>query len=278
MYNSDTKRKFDRNIKHMQEDKNTELREERVESRTVTPSQSSSLLKDLMIPISIVIAGIFVAGGLYFSGSPVSKPVAGNPNQPAAEVDNTNKVKEVTADDHIKGSIDAPIKIVAYSDFECPFCKRYHETMTSIMKKYGDSGEVAFIFRQFPLDALHPVKARAVAVASECANELGGNNTFWKFADRYFELTLTNNQTDIEKVIPQIVTEIGLDKTAFTSCFSSDRHNARIEADTANAAETGGRGTPWSILIGPSGKTYPINGALPQASIEQMIEVAKKEA
>ena len=53
VYNSDTKRKFDRNIKHMQEDKNTELREERVESRTVTPSQSNSLLKDLMIPISI---------------------------------------------------------------------------------------------------------------------------------------------------------------------------------------------------------------------------------
>lgn len=263
----------------MQEDKNPESREERVDSRPAAQSQSSSLLKDLMIPISIVIAGVFVAGGLYFSGSPVSKPLADSPTaQPNAVSDNTGKVREVTASDHIKGNIDAPVKIVAFSDFECPFCKRFHETMNDIMEKYGSNGDVAFVFRQFPLDTLHPVKARAVAVASECANELGGNDAFWQFSDRYFELTLTNNRTDIDTVIPQIASEIGLNKTEFNNCFEGDTQNARIEADITNATETGGRGTPWSILIGPSGKTYPINGALPQTAIEQMIEVAKKEA
>jgi thiol-disulfide isomerase/thioredoxin len=113
----------------------------------------------------------------------------------------TDKIKPVTSQDHVKGNPNAPIKIVAYSDFECPFCQRFHNTMNELMEKYGEDGEVAWVFRQFPLEQLHPVKAQAVAVASECANELAGNDGFWKFADRYFELTLTNNRTDTDVVL-----------------------------------------------------------------------------
>lgn len=236
-----------------------------------------------LIPISIVIAGMFIAGALYMSNggpgtSPVTnpganKPVAGAP-QPTGS---TDSVRPVTSEDHIKGNPDAPIKIVEYSDFECPFCQRFHNTMNEVMDKYAASGEVAWVFRQFPLDQLHPVKARAVAVATECANEQGGNDAFWKFADRYFELTLTNNQTNVEKVIPQIVNEIGLDKTAFQTCFESGKYDKHIESDIANAVETGGGGTPWSILIAPNGKTFPLNGAQPLAAVEQLIEIARSE-
>ena len=136
---------------------------------------------------------------------------------------------------------------------------------------------MAWVFRQFPLDQLHPVKAQAVAVASECANEQGGNDTFWKFTDRYFELTLTNNRTDIDVVIPQIAKEIGLDIPAFNTCRQSGKYNEHIQGDIANAVATGGRGTPWSVVIAPNGKTFPINGAQPLGAVEQIIELAKKE-
>ncbi|MBP6924133.1 MAG: thioredoxin domain-containing protein [Candidatus Pacebacteria bacterium] len=235
-------------------------------------------LTQYLTPLAIVVAGGIIGAALYFGGNNVktAEKVAPAPTQEQVS-DTTSKVRPVAATDHIKGNPDAPIKIVAYSDFECPFCQRFHNTMNELMKKYVDSGEVAWVFRQFPLEQLHPVKAQAVAVASECASELAGNDGFWKFTDRYFELTLTNNRTDTDVVIPQIAKEMGLNTTEFFACTKSGKYNEHIQADIANATETGGRGTPWSILIAPNGKTFPINGAQPLASIEQLINLAKKE-
>lgn len=236
-----------------------------------------------LIPVAIVIAGAFIGAAVYFSnvGGTVSQAVNNNveqPNQPQAqEAGSLENVREVTSEDHIKGDINAPVKIVEYSDFECPFCKRFHDTMNQVMDEYSESGEVAWVYRHFPLDQLHPVKARAEAVASECAAEQGGNDAFWQFADRFMELTPSNNRTEIETVIPQIVREIGLDEAAFQTCFESGKYDEHIEADIANAVETGGRGTPWSILIAPNGKKFPINGAQPYEAVKQLIELAKQE-
>ena len=235
-------------------------------------------LTQYLTPLAIVLAGGIIGAALYFGGNKVqpAEKLVPAPTQEQVR-DTTSTVRPVATTDHIKGNPDAPIKIVAYSDFECPFCQRFHNTMNELMEKYEDSGEVAWVFRQFPLEQLHPVKAQAVAVASECANELAGNDGFWKFADRYFELTLTNNRTDTDVVIPQIAKEMGLNTTEFFACTKSGKYNEHIQADIANATETGGRGTPWSILIAPNGKTFPINGAQPLASIEQLINLAKKE-
>ncbi len=236
------------------------------------------------MPMAVVIAGGLIAGAVLFKGgtTPVANQKVGNPtqqntDQQAQQVGSTDVIAKVTDKDHIKGSPDAPIKIVEYSDFECPFCKQFHNTMNEVMEKYGASGEVAWVFRQFPLEQLHPVKAQAVAVASECANEQGKNDAFWKFTDRYYELTLTNNRTDIDTVIPQIAKEIGLDISAFNTCRQSGKYDEHIQGDIANAVATGGRGTPWSVVIAPNGKTFPINGAQPMAAVEQIIELAKKE-
>tara|TARA_B100000508_G_scaffold59047_1_gene45827 strand:+ start:4318 stop:5124 length:807 start_codon:yes stop_codon:yes gene_type:complete len=98
------------------------------------------------------------------------------------EAGDTGKVTPVTKDDHIKGSFDAPIKVVEYSDFDCPFCSRFHVSMTAVVENNDD---VAWVYRHFPLDQLHP-QARAVARASECVAELGGNEAFWTFTDGYF--------------------------------------------------------------------------------------------
>ena len=166
------------------------------------------------------------------------------------------------------------MKIVEYSDFECPFCKRFHDTMNQVMDEYGENGDVAWVFRQFPLDQLHPKNARRAAIASECANELGGNDAFWKFADGWFEVSPTNDRTDFEAVTAQLVSEIGLDENAFNTCLTSGKYDQHVQDDVDNAIATGGRGTPWSVVIGPDGTTYPVNGAQPYAAVKQIIDVA----
>jgi protein-disulfide isomerase len=246
-------------------------------STTTTKAAPAVAMKDLLIPLSIVIAGLAVGLGLYFSAGSANPTgaVAKDPSQEAPVADTSDKIDPVTEADWIKGNVNAPVKIVEYSDFECPFCKRHHETIKPLIEKYGD--KVAFVFRQFPLEQLHQ-KAMPVAIASECVGELGGDTAFWTFTDRYFEVTLTNDRTDIDTVIPKLAAESGVNMAKFNECFTSERTKPAVETDVADAVETGGRGTPWSILIGPDGKTYPINGAQPLSAIEQMIETALKSA
>lgn len=232
---------------------------------------------NLTIPIAIVIAGALIAGAVLLSNDSV-KPGTGALGSVTTvqPTDTTNTINPITDKDHLQGDINAPIKIVEYSDFECPFCKRFHGTMQQIISKYGAAGQVAWIYRHFPLDSLHS-KARAEAVASECVNELGGNNAFWKFADRFFELSPSNDQTDIGKVIPQIVTELGLDQKKFTECAQSGKYDEHIQNDIDNAVATGGTGTPWSIVIAPNGKTFPLSGAQTYETVTQLIEFALQQ-
>jgi len=174
--------------------------------------------------------------------------------------------------DHIRGDPAAPVTLIEYSDFECPFCKRFHLTAKRLVDE--SKGQLRWVYRHFPLDELHPGKARKEAVASECAAEIGGNGAFWKFADRFFELTPSNNRTDIDTVLPQIAGEIGLDKAQFASCLASGKHDRRIEDDIKDAVATGGRGTPWSFVVSKSGKTYPLSGAQPYETVKQLVDLA----
>lgn len=244
------------------------------ESPTPSPQKISMQINNLFIPIAIVIAGALIAGALYMSN--VSGDATANAGQqPEAPTGDLEQMKPIASDDHIRGNPDAPVKIVEYSDFECPFCKRFHDTMKQASAEYGD--QVAWVYRHFPLDQLHPVKARAEAVATECAGELGGNEAFWKYADRFFELTPSNNQTDIDTVLPQIAKEIGLDEARFASCFTSGKYDAHIEENVQNAAATGGNGTPWSIVVTKSGKKYPLSGAQPYEAVKQLVDLALKD-
>ena len=179
------------------------------------------------------------------------------------------------ARDHIRGNRDAPVTLIEYSDFECPFCKSFHPTVKKVVDE--SNGRVRWVYRHFPLDQIHPVKARKEAAASECAAELGGNEAFWKFADRFFEVTPSNNKTDIDTVLPRVAREIGLDGAKFASCLASGRHDRRVEEDIQNAVATGGRGTPWTLVVSKGGKIYPLSGAQPYASVKQLVELAARE-
>lgn len=236
--------------------------------------QKTTQSKRLSIPLAIVIAGMIIAGTVYFRARGNSDVSATQTKTPIVKAEGLEKMNPITAADHILGNPNASVKIVEYSDFECPACKLFQKIMTRVMDDYGKSGKVAWVYRQFPIDILHPLNARKEAIASECAAELGGNDAFWKFANRFFELSLSNDDTDIKIVIPQVAREIGLDETRFSSCLESGKYDAHIQEDLDNANATGGTGTPWSIVVGQNGKKYPLSGTQPEFAIKQLIDRA----
>ncbi len=238
-------------------------------------SQPPTQTTTLTIPIAIVIAGVLIAGAVYLGTSKGAPTTAGNNQQPqqvAQQTDDLEAMKAITSGDHIRGNPDAPVKIVEYSDTECPFCKRFHSTMKEVMDTYGKDGKVAWVYRHFPLDQLHS-KARKEAVALECANEQGGNDKFWSYADRLYEITPANNGLDPAE-LPKIAEFVGLDTAKFNTCLASTKYDAHIEEEVQNATATGGNGTPWSIVVGAKNKKYPLSGAQPYASVKQLIDVA----
>lgn len=227
--------------------------------------------RDLLTPAAIVIAGACIGIGLYAGSGTAPQPVTAAAPTPS---DNTSLVNPVTADDYIKGDPQADIVIVEYSDFDCPFCGRFHASMDELLVSNPD---VAWVYRHFPLDQLHP-QARGVSIAAECVGDIAGNDAFWQFTDGYFAARSAGDASSHEALLARLATESGVDQTAFVDCLASGEMDALVQEDYENAGATGGRGTPWSILIGPTGKTYPINGAMPAATIQQLIQVARDEA
>jgi protein-disulfide isomerase len=136
------------------------------------------------VPVAIVLVGIIIAGAMYFS---TSKKVVNTVTTPIAYISTVEQIRPVSAEDHIRGNPNAPIVIVEYSDTECTFCSRFHKIMKQVMDEYGKAGKVAWVYRYFPLDQIHP-KARKEAEALECAAELGGNDKFWAYTDRIYEI------------------------------------------------------------------------------------------
>ena len=229
------------------------------------------------MPVAVIIAGALIAGAIYLNGSRTENGALANNPQPQAAMQPSGDLEAmnpITSKDHIRGNPDAPVKIVEYSDTECPFCKRFHPTMQQVMDEYGDSGQVAWVYRHFPLDSLHK-KARKEAEATECAAEQGGNDKFWSYLDRLMEVTPANDGLDPAE-LPKIAQYVGLDVAKFNECLASGRFAQKVEEEAQNAVATGGNGTPWSIVVGKDGKKYPLSGAQPYASIKQLIDIASK--
>src|SRR3990172_9755410 len=155
------------------------------------------------MPTAIIFAGVIIAGAIIFSNrtdaTPTTLPLAVGQGQPTTPNIAPLQVPEnelaLRPGDHVFGNRNADVLMIEYSDTECPFCKQFHQTMHQVMDQYGKDGRVAWVYRHSPIDQLHP-KARKEAEAMECANELGGNDAFWKYADRLFEVTPSNNGLD----------------------------------------------------------------------------------
>jgi len=172
--------------------------------------------------------------------------------------------------DHLLGNPDAEITLIEYSDFECPFCKRFHPTAMKIVADYD--GEVNWVYRHFPL-AFHNPGAQKQAEASICASEQGGNDAFWAYANTIFERTKSNGKGfPIENLIPLAV-EQSLNEANFKECLDSERYKQRVLDDYADGVKAGVTGTPGNILRNnKTGEVRVLTGAVPYANVKAAIE------
>lgn len=233
----------------------------------------------LGIPIAIVIAAALIAGAIVFTGMQKNGGTQVGNAKNAEQQTGETVVAPVTEKDHIRGNPNAPIMIVEYSDYDCPFCRVFHDTMTKVMSEYGKDGKVAWVFRQLPLVQLHP-NAPKIAEASECVASIGGNDAFWKFSD-----ALNNSRKvvygaggNIQSVEPtnmnlmnDFVAAAGVDQAKFTQCLDSGKFKAKIEEDVKAGFAAGAKGTPYSILI-VGDQQGVINGAQPYEVVKKMID------
>jgi protein-disulfide isomerase len=239
----------------------------------------------LNIPTAIVIAGAIIAGSIIWTSKNQPTPIGGNP---IAGLE-ANAVKAVTANDHILGNPNALIKIVEYSDTSCPFCKMFHSSMRKIINEYGRSGKVAWVYRHFPIDkqgtrpdgsALHP-NAGNEAHASECVASLGGNEKFWNFINKVYEVTpsVTNDTPNglDQKQLPIIAKSVGIDVDDFNNCMVSGKFKEKIESQYNDGLNLGIEGTPTSFIISKGKQSIKVEGAQSYDSLKQALDAIIKE-
>ena len=240
----------------------------------------------LTIPGAIIVAGALIAIAVIWSNKPggvVSNP-AGGPSPASNGEPAAIDLSPVTASDHILGNPNADIKIVEYSDPSCPFCKLFDPTMHQLVGEYGPGGKVAWIYREFPLDqpgtrpdggVLHPNAGRE-AEALECAALVGGNTKFWAYEKKWYEDVPEDGASrpaaDDEAAIVRIAKDTGLDTAAFSDCLSSGKTKDLVQKDYESGLNAGVSGTPYSIIITPSGSKVPLVGAQPYATVKAAID------
>ncbi|MEK7112010.1 MAG: DsbA family protein [Patescibacteria group bacterium] len=186
--------------------------------------------------------------------------------------DQAKKVEKPNDKDRIRGSLDAEVYLIEYSDLECPFCKQFHATAQQAVEEYKD--KVTWVYRHFPLDTLHP-KADKEAEAAECAFELGGQDGFWKYVDKIFEVTPSNNGLDLAK-LPTYAGQVGLNQTSFKSCLDGGRYADLVEEQYQGGITAGVTGTPGNFIMNKKGEVWVIPGAVPFDTLKLTIDEALK--
>jgi protein-disulfide isomerase len=214
------------------------------------------------IPFAIVVVGLLVAGGIFL--------ISRNPS-PTQNGTQTQNIKAFDpAVDHIMGNPNAPVKVVEYADLECPYCKQFEPTMDQLMQYYGPTGKVAWVYRNFPLGSIHS-KAPEEHQAAECAADQGGSTAFFKYIDRLYAITPSENGLDLNQ-LPKIAQDVGLDVTKFNSCLSSNKYATKVRQDYNDAIASGFQGTPTMVITANGTAALTLSGDQPYASMRAAID------
>ncbi len=156
-----------------------------------------------------------------------------------------------------RGAADAPVTLVEFSEFQCPFCSRVQATLKQLLERYP--GKVKLVYRDFPLDALHPL-ARPAAEAARCAQDQG---KFWEYHDMLFAHFPQAAPDDLRRYAEQV----GLDVTKFDRCLSAGVHKATVQRDLDEGTRLGVNGTPAFFING-----RPLPGAQPLEAFVRVID------
>ncbi len=179
------------------------------------------------------------------------------------------RVKVDTDDDPAMGQLDAPVVIVEFSDYQCPYCGQFVEqTLPQIEREYIETGKAQLVFRDFPL-SFHQ-HAELAARAAQCAYE---QDSFWEMHDRIFSgQGEWSGSTEAGEVFAQYAGELGLDQGEFRECLDSARYKEEVQADFDDGVGYGVSGTPTFFVNG-----IKLVGAQPFSAFQKVIESELRE-
>jgi protein-disulfide isomerase len=236
-------------------------------ARGVTSTPSFFVNEQMLVgaqPISVFNQAIAAVQ----AGEPIggAQPAAPDPNEPIVAPTPVAPLPQAAA---TLGDPNAPVTIVEFSDYQCPFCRRHAlETMPYLKELIAD-GRIYYMFKDLPLDSIHP-EARRIAAAARCAGE---QEAYWEMHNAIFELQerWVRAGAGIDGLMSNLAVDLGLNRADFDSCLGSGRHEAAVQENYAEAASLGIQGTPYFLING-----YPLSGALPAEVFEFAIGLAEE--
>jgi len=194
--------------------------------------------------------------------------LAQQPSQPSAP----QLIKVSLDDDPVKGNPNAPVTVIEFSDFQCPFCSKfYQQTLPSLEENYIDTGKIKFVYRDLPLDNLH-TNARTAAVAAECADEQG---KFWDYHNVLFEKQTewqSLPSSEFASTLKQYAADLGLQAANFESCMQSQGIADEVNKDSLEAARYGVTGTPTFFIGSEKEGFVKLVGAQPYPAFQGVID------
>jgi len=234
---------------------------------------------DLWKYSTFILAGLLVIGAfMYYSkdtGNPTGAVVANEGNAGNAPAVPTSYAQATVDDDAVLGEPNAPVTIIEFSDYQCPYCRKFWtETFSELKKNFIDTGKAKFVYRDFPLENIHPA-AMPAAQAAECVREKGGDSAYFKMHDKIFEegnildsgdpkgaVTSTANfgPAELKKWAKEIGYDIG-------TCLDSEKFKSEVEKDIQDGSNSGVEGTPAFFVNGKM-----LSGALPYSAFKEAIE------
>ena len=237
----------------------------------------------IIIFLIIFIVG-FLTGSLWTENQMLKTDNVAGAKQEDADVasapaDNTEALKNVptlTKDDHTRGAKNAKVVMITYSDYECPYCNRWHPTLNALIDKYSD--KITFAYRQFPL-SFH-AHAQKLAETGECVADYASEDAFWKFTDSVYEkmadksIYTTEGESQIitDNTILTLAANAGANQNDIASCLAAGEKTEIVKTMMDGAAAGGIGGTPSTLIISKKGGYELIPGALPLAEVEAMLE------
>lgn len=224
-----------------------------------TPQTDKYLVPGAIIAAGVIIALAVLYTGGYIGGGKSAKIVETPPSaKPDLEINGLPSL----------GNPSAPVVLVEFSDFQCPFCRQFwRDNFTKLKEKYIATGKVRLVYRDFPLQSIHP-GALPAALGGKCAHEKG---KFWEYHDKVFAEqdkygtgTVAFGATELKRW----AREIGLNGAAFDTCLDSSQYGPEVQRDFSDGQALGVTGTPHVFV---NGKLL-IPGALPWKDVDAIIQ------
>jgi protein-disulfide isomerase len=254
---------------------------EAVEPAGVVASVASSPKRDLFLPIAIIVAAFMVCGAIIFAtlykgsvaqGAAVAgtNGAGGGAPTPTAAPTNPAAVMALGARDAVLGSASAPVTLIEYGDYQCPFCAEFFaQTESQIIQNYVNSGKVKMVFRNF---AFLGAESTAAAAAAECAND---QNKLWAYHDALYSSKVADEAKGGTEddgfynraLFLKLAQQVGLDVPTFTTCIDTGKDSTVVAQEKGAAANDGVNSTPTFFINGQE-----ISGAQPYTVFQSAID------